>query len=76
VAYSYHKELVEKALLKIQGMGVDRISKYIEYHIRPVLERFARAYAGEHFGCGVTTTSAAESMNNMLKGGWEIGLTR
>jgi hypothetical protein len=69
VAYSDHKELVEKASLKIQGMGVDRISKYIEYHIRRVLERFARAYSGEHFGSGVPTTSPAESMNNMLKRG-------
>jgi hypothetical protein len=68
VEYCDHKELVEKALLKIQGMGVDRISKEIEDHRRPVLERFARGYAGEHIGCGVTTTSAAERMNNMLKG--------
>jgi hypothetical protein len=69
VAYSDNKNTVTNAVREIRDMQVERVNKYLDDHVLPVLEKFSRAYAGQHFCCGVTTTSAAESMNRMLKKG-------
>jgi hypothetical protein len=57
------------ALEQIVKLPSDRLNKYMESDVIPMLKHFARIFMGTHFPCGVITTSAAESMNRMIKKG-------
>lgn len=71
VAYSDNRAFALESLEAINAFGVPRLSKYVEKHVRPLLGSFAKAFLSDTFACGVNTTSAAESMNRLLKTGME-----
>ena len=66
VCYSPHRMACEEALKDIAGLS-PKLSKYLEKHVRPVLDKFARSHLGNVFTKGYNTTSPAESHNNQLK---------
>jgi hypothetical protein len=69
IAYSDNRRVVDNALNQITRLNNAALNSYMQKNIFPNLAKFSRSYLGPHFACGVTTTSAAESMNHMLKSG-------
>jgi hypothetical protein len=69
IAYSDNIRAVDNGLNEIARLNNASLNAYMEKNILPNLVKFSRAYLGPQFACGLTTTSAAESMNHMLKSG-------
>jgi hypothetical protein len=67
VAYGDNRTSADAALKRIEEYGNEKLNAYIRAHIKPHLNQFSRSHLGDNFGCGVTTTSNAESMNRMIK---------
>jgi hypothetical protein len=67
LAYSDHRGYARSCLDEILRMDVPRLTKYITKHITPRLNNFAKSFLPDVFNCGLNTTSAAESMNRLLK---------
>jgi hypothetical protein len=69
LAYSDHQVYAKDCLAALVALGVPRLTKYIQKHIEPRLPQFAKAFLPAVFLAGLNTTSAAESMNRLLKVG-------
>jgi hypothetical protein len=69
VCYFDHLGMAEAALTDIKAFDNGRLNKYIQKHMQPVLRQFSKSRASDVFACGLNTSSAAESMNRMLKRG-------
>jgi hypothetical protein len=50
-------------------MDIPRLTKYIRKHITPRLSQFAKSFIPTIFTAGLNTTSAAESINPLMKVG-------
>jgi hypothetical protein len=69
IAYSDHKGHANSCLRELREMAVPRLSKYIQKHMTPRLIQFAKSFIPPFFTCGLNASSAAESMNRLLKVG-------
>ena len=72
VCYSSHRKACDDAISDLKKLST-KLAKYIEKHVVPLLDRFARAYLSDVFTKGYNTTSPAESHNNMIKSGMVSG---
>ena len=72
VCYSSHRKACDDAIGDLKRLSA-KLSKYIEKHVVPILDKFARAYLADVFTKGYNTTSPAESHNNMIKSGMISG---
>jgi hypothetical protein len=70
VCYSDQRSVCDSSLKEIQDFEITRLNHYIENHIIPVLDQFAKArVAPLCMSLGINTSSAAESGQRMLKRG-------
>jgi hypothetical protein len=69
VAYSDHRSYAQEFLEALVAMDIPRLTKYIGKHITPQLSQFAKSFMLTIFTAELNITSAAESMNRLLKVG-------
>jgi hypothetical protein len=69
VIYSDQRSYVQERLDALIAMDIPRLTKYIGKHITPRLSQFAKFLMPAIFTTRPNTTSAAESMNRLLKVG-------
>jgi hypothetical protein len=69
VCYSEHRGIADSALKDIIDRGCEKLNRYIEKHIKPVMDQFALSRLHEVFSAGYNTSSCAESCNSMIKRG-------
>ena len=72
VCYACHRESCDDAIQGLRELS-KKLSKYLDKHVVPILDKFARAYLSEVWTKGYNTTSPAESHNNMIKTGMRDG---
>ena len=72
VCYSCHRKSCDDAIQGLRELS-KKLAKYLDKHVVPILDKFARAYLSEVWTKGYNTTSPAESHNNMIKTGMRDG---
>ena len=72
VCYASHRKSCDDAVQGLRELS-KKLAKYLDKHVVPILDKFARAYLSEVWTKGYNTTSPAESHNNMIKTGMTDG---
>lgn len=68
ICYCPHRGYVDHCVQELNAMN-ERLKKYLDKEINPLLGNFSRAYLRHVHALGYNTTSPSESMNRLLKHG-------
>ena len=66
ICYSAKKEVVINSISQIKEKGYAKVNHYLEKHVEPLLQKFARAFI-PGFTAGYNVSSLSESANSLLK---------